>query len=401
MKDEQQVLNQLQETFETQFQLSGEAFYFSPGRVNLIGEHIDYNGGYVFPCAITMGTYGLVKLREDRTIRCYSMNLSDEGVIEFSLDDLSYQASHNWVNYVKGVITYFNEITDQSVDRGFDLVVWGNIPNGAGLSSSASLELLIGVMLNDLFNQTVDRLDLVRIGQRVENDYLGLQTGIMDQFAIGMGEAEAALYLNVNTLDYERVPAEFGDYVILIMNTNKRRELTSSKYNQRRQECEQALQELQQAVPIENLCDLSWDEWSNYSSLIKDPVIRSRARHAISENERTQQAKMALTQRDLATFGQLLNHSHQSLRDDYDVTGPELDAMVEAAWAQPAVLGARMTGAGMGGCAIALVDHHYLAETIEQIESAYYQATGLHGDYYTAQVGDGTKKVCQNNERGS
>lgn len=388
----EEIKNNLLTTFQKLYGEEASAFYFSPGRVNLIGEHIDYNGGYVFPCAITQGTYGLVKLRDDQLVNCYSLNFEDKGVIQFSLDQLVYDKEDSWANYVKGVIKFVGELGHE-IDRGFDLVVYGNIPNGAGLSSSASLELLIGVILENEFNLDVTRIDLIKVGQRVENDFLGLKTGIMDQFAIGMGRADQAIYLNVNTLDYDLVPAVFGDYAILIMNTNKRRELTDSKYNQRRQECEDALAQLQQELEIKTLCDLDIPTFEAHKDLITDPVLYARAKHAVYENVRTQEAKKALTDGQLERFGELLNESHISLRDDYEVTGKELDKIVELAWDMDSVLGARMTGAGMGGCAIALVNSNDIDEAIKTIGAAYEQEIGYPASFYVAHVGDGTKKL--------
>lgn len=276
---------------------------------------------------------------------------------------------------------------------GFDLVVYGGIPNAAGLSSSASLELLIGVIAEDLYDLKLDRLDLIKFGQIVENDYVGVNTGIMDQFAIGMGEENMALYLDTNTLDYDLVPADFGDYRILIMNTNKRRELTDSKYNERRRQCETALSRLQTELSIETLGELSSEDFETHRNHIADPILEKRAKHAVYENERTQQAKLALEARDLVEFGALLNQSHISLRDDYEVTGLELDTLVEAAWQEDSVLGARMTGAGMGGCAIALVHEEEIDSVIEAVNAAYKARVGYDADFYVAQVGDGTKKL--------
>lgn len=387
---DKELINHLEKVFQEFYKVKNKSVYFSPGRVNLIGEHTDYNGGHVLPASITQGTIGLVRLREDHQVNCYSENFTDQGVISFDLNSLVFDKQDNWANYVKGVIKYVQE-AGHTVDKGFDLLVYGNIPNGAGLSSSASLELLIGVLLEGEFNLDLTRLDLVKIGQQVENQFIGLNSGIMDQFAIGMGQAHHAIYLDVNTLEYELVPADFKDNVILIMNTNKRRELADSKYNQRRSECEQALEALQTVVDIQTLGDLTNEEFDQYQDVIDDETLVKRARHAVYENTRTQEAVQLLKAGQLEEFGKLLDESHQSLRDDYDVTGLELDTLVEAAWSEESVLGARMTGAGMGGCAIALVNKESVDTVMASIGSKYEDKIGYPASFYIAEIGDGAK----------
>ena len=389
---EAKTIQQMQDTFFELYQSASEGSYFSPGRLNLIGEHIDYNGGFVLPAAITLGTLGLVRLRTDKTINCYSANFKEEGVYTFSLEELEFASKDKWSNYVKGVVKYLIE-AGHDISCGFDLLIYGTIPNGAGLSSSASLELLIGVMLTHEFNLEIDRLSLVKIGQKVENKFLGLNTGIMDQFSIGFGEEDHALYLDVNTLNYELIPAVFKDYVILIMNTNKRRELTESKYNERRSESDEVLRQLQEYLLIESLGELSDDSLDQHFSKINDPTLQKRARHIVRENNRTKLAKDYLASGQLNEFGQLMNESHISLRDDYDVTGIELDTLVEAAWEQPEVIGARMTGAGMGGCAIALVKMDEADQVMEQIDKAYTYKIGFSPSFYLAQIGSGAHKM--------
>ena len=320
------------------------------------------------------------------------MNFEERGVIVFNLDDLSYVEADSWANFVKGMLKYLIE-AGHSIDSGFNVLIYGNIPNGAGLSSSASLELLIGVIAENLFNLTLDRLDLIKIGQKTENQFMGVNSGIMDQFAIGMGSKDMAIFLNTNTLDYDLVPAEFGDNVILIMNTNKRRELADSKYNQRRSECEEALRRLQTELPINSLGELTEESFEANRSLINDEVLERRAKHAVYENVRTLLAKDVLTKGSLKEFGELLNQSHISLRDDYEVTGIELDTLVEAAWQQAGVLGARMTGAGMGGCAIALVNSENVEEVKAAVQAAYKEKIGYAADFYVAQIGDGAKEL--------
>lgn len=381
----------LQAAFLKYFDTQSQRAFFAPGRVNLIGEHIDYNGGHVLPCAISNGTYGLVSLRSDQKISCVSLNFESDGCVTFDLADLSYQASDSWVSYIKGMIQYCQEKTGKTVS-GFNLLIYGNIPNGAGLSSSASLELLIGMIVNQLFDLGLSHLDLALLGQKVENDYLGLNTGIMDQFAIGMSRADSAAYLKVSDMTYEFLPLQLGEVVLLIMNTNKQRKLTDSKYNKRRAECDQALADLQKECDITYLCQLRPDQFEALSHLIEDPTIRQRAKHVVYEDERTQQAKEALLASDWEAFGQLMNQSHQSLREDYDVTGLELDTLVEAAWEQEGVLGARMTGAGMGGCAIALVKKDCLDSVKDQIQAIYQAKVGYPASFYLAQSAPG---ICE------
>ena len=380
-------------TFERVFGEGGDIqTFFAPGRINLIGEHTDYNGGYVFPASISFGTYAVARKREDRVLRFYSMNFEDLGVMTSSLDDLSYQKSDNWANYPKGMIDAFNT-HGYTVDSGFDVLYFGNIPNGAGLSSSASIELATGVLLETLFDLKIDRVEMVKLGQYVENSYIGVKSGIMDQFAIGMGKDKHAILLDCNTLEYEYAPVELGDYVIVIMNTNKRRELADSKYNERRSECESALADLQTELDIQSLGDLSVDAFDQHRQLISGETKQKRARHAVYENARTKEAFTKLHEKDLVAFGQLLNDSHASLRDDYEVTGLELDTLQEAAVKQPGVLGARMTGAGFGGCAIALVEKAQVEIFKTNVEDIYTDKIGYAPTFYEATIGDGAKAL--------
>lgn len=366
--------------------------YFSPGRINLIGEHTDYNGGYVFPASITYGTYGVARRREDDRVFVYSTNFKEVGVIRFKLNELGYDKNDNWANYVKGVLLTLKE-AGHKIDSGFELLVEGTIPNGAGLSSSASLELLVGVVLEHLFNLDVTRLELVKMGKKVENEFIGVNSGIMDQFAIGFGEEDKAILLDTNTLKYEMVPVVLNDYAIVIMNTNKRRELADSKYNERRAECEEALARLQTKLEITALGELSETEFDANQDLIGDEVLIRRAKHAVYENERTKKAKEALTANDLEEFGKLLNASHASLRDDYEVTGLELDTLVAAAQKQEGVLGARMTGAGFGGCAIALVKESEIRAFKNKVYDEYLKVIGYAPVFYVAHIGCGTTVI--------
>lgn len=388
------MITEVKENFSKIFGEQPEGVYFAPGRVNLIGEHTDYNGGHVFPCAISIGTYGAASKRKDKKIRFYSQNFPEIGIIEMDLDDLVYRKEDVWTNYPKGMIRFLQE-AGYEVNEGMDLYYYGNIPNGAGLSSSASIELLTGVILQDLFELDIERVELVKLGKKVENDYIGVNSGIMDQFAIGMGKKDHAILLDCQTLDYELVPATLGEYGIVIMNTNKRRELADSKYNERRSECEEALVRLQKIVDIDSLGNLDEETFEANRMAINDPILEKRARHAVTENVRTLKAKKALTDGDLALFGQLLNQSHQSLREDYEVTGIELDTLVAAAQDQPDVLGARMTGAGFGGCAIALVKQDQVNRFQENVNQQYCDKIGYDADFYIAHIHDGAQKLVE------
>jgi galactokinase len=378
--------------FRDIFELQPEQAFFAPGRINLIGEHTDYNGGHVFPCAITYGTYAVAKKREDNLVRLYSVNFPDKEIIEFELTQLEYDKQHHWANYPKGMIRYIKE-AGFSIPSGFECVIEGNIPNGAGLSSSASIELLTGVLLDGLFKLGIPRLDMIKIGKRVENEFIGVNSGIMDQFAIGMGKENAGILLDCQTLNYQYAPIQLEGHKILIMNTNKRRELADSKYNERRGECEEALSQLQKKLPIEALGQLTEEEFDENQSLIVNETVRKRAKHAVYENVRTLKALEALKAGNLEGFGQLMNQSHISLCDDYEVTGVELDSLVEAAWKQPGVLGARMTGAGFGGCAIAIVENEQVESFIANVGAAYQEKIGYPADFYVASIGDGAKEI--------
>lgn len=361
-------------------------YFFAPGRVNLIGEHTDYNGGHVFPCALSFGTHCVFCKRDDKKVRLYSLNFPEKGIIDADLSAISYDKKQDWANYPLGVIKTLQN-HGYNINQGFELMFWGDIPNGAGLSSSASIELATAVAMNKVFNLYIPQVELVKFCQEAENKFVGMNCGIMDQFAIGMGKEGCAVLLDCNTLNYEYAPLDLKGVSIVIMNTNKRRELADSKYNERRSECERALKELQRKLPIKSLGDLSIDEFEKNKELITNPTDRKRAKHAVYENQRTLQAVERLKAGDLKTFGKLMNESHISLRDDYEVTGKELDTLAEAAWQQPGVLGARMTGAGFGGCAIALVQDADVKHFIDNMGKIYREKTGLQADFYIASVG--------------
>ena len=370
----------------------GVRVFFSPGRVNLIGEHTDYNGGHVFPCALSFGTYGAISLRNDKKVRMYSENFKDKGIINFNIDILKNEEEHDWANYPKGVIQVLRQ-HGYDIAQGFDMVVFGNIPNGAGLSSSASLELLMAVMVNDIFKFNIDRIDLVKYCQESENDFIGVKCGIMDQFAIGMGKENNAILLDCNTLDYKYSMVDLKDNVVVITNTNKRRGLADSKYNERRKECEEALKELQQELNIKSLGDLTEDEFEEHKNLIKDEIRIKRARHAVYENQRTLKAVKALEENDINNFGRLMNESHNSLRDNYEVTGKELDTLVELASKHEGTIGSRMTGAGFGGCTVSLVKKSMVDDFKKTVGDIYREIVGYDADFYVANIGSGTREI--------
>ena len=371
----------------------GARFYFSPGRVNLIGEHTDYNGGHVFPCALTLGTYGAARKREDNKIHFYSMNLDSFGVVEASLDDLTNKKEYNWANYPLGVVWAFKE-KGHTITSGFDMVIWGNIPNGSGLSSSASLEVLTGVILTDLFEiKDLSMTDLALIGQYSENNFNGCNCGIMDQFAVAMGKKDHAIFLDTSDLSYEYAPCVLDGAKIVITNSNVKHSLVDSAYNDRRNECAAALKALQSELDIQALGDLTPEEFEAHKSLIKDEIQLQRAKHAVYENQRTIDAVTALKAGDIESFGKLMNQSHISLRDDYDVSCEEIDILVDLAWKIPGVLGSRITGGGFGGCTVSIVKNESVDTFIETIGKTYLEKVGHEAEFYTVDIGDGASRL--------
>jgi galactokinase len=362
----------------------------SPGRVNLIGEHIDYNGGYVFPCALEFGTYACVRERKDNVVNFASTNFDLK--VSVGLENIEYKEEDDWANYPKGVIKVMME-RGYNVS-GMDILISGNIPNGAGLSSSASLEVLIAVIVNNIFNDgKIDKVELVKISQKAENTFVGVNCGIMDQFAVGMGKANKAILLDCNTLNYSYAEVELGDYSLVIMNTNKRRALNESKYNERRAECEEALEAINKKRKVNALCELTSEEYNSLESLIEKDNVRKRARHAVNENERVKKAFNCLNEGKLQEFGNLLVQSHNSLRDLYEVTGIELDTLVAESLKAPGCIGARMTGAGFGGCAIALVNKSYIHEFASKVKESYANAIGYEPSFYFSGIGEGTEEL--------
>nr|WP_297863696.1 galactokinase [uncultured Acetatifactor sp.] len=383
MKD--MILKKFQEVFGD---AEGVKCYFAPGRVNLIGEHTDYNGGHVFPCALTIGTYGAARRREDNKLRFYSMNFEKLGVIESSLEELIPSKEAGWTNYPKGVMWAFGE-KGKKVPSGMDLLLYGNIPNGSGLSSSASVEVLTGYILRDFFGFEMSNQDLALIGQYAENHFNKVNCGIMDQFAIAMGKKANAIFLDTADLSFEYAPIALKGAKIVIASSNKKRGLGDSKYNERRSECETALAELQKVVEIQSLGALDEETFEKYASAIQSDVRRKRAKHAVYENQRTIRAVEALKADDVALFGKLMNESHVSLRDDYEVTGIELDTLVEEAWKIDGVIGSRMTGAGFGGCTVSIVKDEAIDSFIEKVGKAYEAKIGYAADFYVVEIGNG------------
>lgn len=379
------ILKKFEEVFGD---TEGVKVFFAPGRVNLIGEHTDYNAGHVFPCALTIGTYAVARKREDKKLRFYSMNFEQLGVMESSIEELKHEKEADWTNYPKGVMWAFGE-RGFEIPCGMDILLNGNIPNGSGLSSSASVEVLTGAILRDFFGFEVSNQDLALIGQFSENKFNGVNCGIMDQFAIAMGKKDHAIFLDTADLSYTYAPVKLEGAKIVIACSNKKRGLGDSKYNERRSECETALAELQTVIDIEGLGNLTEEQFETYKSAIKDEVRVKRAKHAVYENQRTLKAVAALEANDIAQFGQLMNASHVSLRDDYEVTGIELDTLVEEAWKVEGVIGSRMTGAGFGGCTVSIVKDEAIEAFKKQVGEAYLTKIGYAADFYVVEIGDG------------
>ena len=378
----------LLQEFQKVFGRAAEGVYFAPGRVNLIGEHTDYNGGHVFPCALTIGTYAAAAKNDDKTLRFYSMNFEKLGVIETSLENMVKVAEHNWANYPKGVLQVLMD-AGYPVTSGMDILYFGNIPNSSGLSSSASIEVLTAYVARELFGFEVDFVEIAKLGQKAENEFIGVNCGIMDQFAIAMGKTEHAIFLDTADLSYEYAPIRLEDAKIVIACSNKKRGLGDSKYNERRSECEDALAKLQTVKSIASLGELTEAEFEEIKSVIADPIKEKRAKHAVYENQRTIQAVKALKENDIALFGQLMIQSHDSLRDDYEVTGKELDTLVASALKQEGVIGSRMTGAGFGGCTVSIVKNECVDAFIREVGKEYLETIGYAADFYVVEAGSG------------
>lgn len=366
--------------------------FFAPGRVNLIGEHTDYNGGHVFPCALTIGTYMVIRQRKDSMMRLYSMNFEAEGIKEIPLEKIAEQKDLGWTAYPIGIVWSLKE-KGFAVEQGFDVLYYGTIPNGSGLSSSASIEVVTAYAFSRLYGFAISNMEIAKLSQFSENQFNKVNCGIMDQFAVAMGKEDHAIYLDTATLDYRYAPIKLNDEKIVIMNTNKRRELGESKYNERRSECQKALGLLQSVTSIDSLGDLSIEEFEEKKAVIQDPVLIKRAKHAVYENQRTIQAVKALEEKDLSYFGRLMVESHNSLRDDYEVTGKELDTLVEETLKCNGVIGARMTGAGFGGCAVSIVKNESVEDVIRKVGKNYQDKIGYAAEFYVVSVGDGPKEL--------
>ena len=370
----------------------GAELFFSPGRVNLIGEHTDYNGGHVFPCALTMGTYALVRKRSENKMNFVSLNFNNAEVTTVELPELSYQKKNGWANYLIGVVWAFLG-KGYKIDKGFDLAMLGNIPSGAGLSSSASIEVLMGTALKYMYDIDIDMVEIAKIGQTSENQFNGMNCGIMDQFAVAMGKKDNAIFLDTADLSYEYAPVKLKDAKVLITNSHVKHSLVDSAYNDRRNESTAALKALQTKLNISGLGDLTEEEFEENQYLITDEVQRKRAKHAVYENQRTIKAVNALKNNDIETFGKLMNASHISLRDDYEVSCPEVDKLVEIAWNIPGVIGSRITGGGFGGCTVSIVKNDAIENFRKEVISKYKEATGIDAEIYEAEIGDGAGRI--------
>ena len=371
---------------------NGAELFFSPGRVNLIGEHTDYNGGHVFPCALTMGTYALVRKRSDNKMNFVSLNFNNAEVTTVELPELSYQKKNGWANYLIGVVWAFLG-KGYKIDKGFDLAMLGNIPSGAGLSSSASIEVLMGTALKYMYDIDIDMVEIAKIGQTSENQFNGMNCGIMDQFAVAMGKKDNAIFLDTADLSYEYAPVKLKDAKVLITNSHVKHSLVDSAYNDRRNESTAALKALQTKLNISGLGDLTEEEFEENQYLITDEVQKKRAKHAVYENQRTIKAVNALKNNDIETFGKLMNASHISLRDDYEVSCPEVDKLVEIAWNIPGVIGSRITGGGFGGCTVSIVKNDAIENFRKEVISKYKEATGIDAEIYEAEIGDGAGRI--------
>ena len=384
-------ISELKNAFKEAYGVDADAVYFSPGRVNLIGEHTDYNGGFVFPCALSFGTYLLLRKNGEKFVQFRSLNLPE--VVKIPLDKLTERLENNsWANYPLGVFAQFVK-RGYNIDQGFDIMIWGNVPNGAGLSSSAALETVTAFALNDQLGTQLSRTELAKIGQKAEHEFALVNCGIMDQFASAQGKKDHAIFLNCDTLDFELVPVKLEGVKVVISNTHSPHKLDSGAYNSRVAQCQLAVKQINEVRPIKYLAELTEEEFKKIESAITDEVAHKRARHVVGEVQRTTDAVKALKEGNLKLFGELMNASHVSLRDDYEVTGPELDTMAEEAWKIDGVIGSRMTGGGFGGCTVSLVKDEAIDEFIEKVGAAYEKKIGIKPDFYIAEIGDGAKKL--------
>ena len=383
-------VTELKKSFKEAYGHEADAVYFSPGRVNLIGEHTDYNGGFVFPCALSFGTYLLIRKNGEKFVQFRSLNQPE--VVKVTFDKLTERLENSWVNYPLGVFAQYVK-RGVTFEEGFDIMIWGDVPNGAGLSSSAALEVVTAFALNDQLGTGLSRTELAKIGQKAEHEFALVNCGIMDQFASANGKKDHAIFLNCDTLDFELVPVKLEGVKVVISNTHSPHKLDSGAYNQRVAECKLAVEQLNKVRPIKYLAELTEAEFEKVQDAITDPVAHKRARHVVGEVQRTTDAVKALKAGDINLFGQLMNASHVSLRDDYEVTGPELDTMAEEAWKIDGVIGSRMTGGGFGGCTVSLVKDEAIEEFKEKVGAAYEAKINIKPDFYIAEIGNGAMKV--------
>ena len=385
-------LEELKSAFEAAYQQSATDVFFSPGRVNLIGEHTDYNGGFVFPCALSFGTYLLMAPNNEQKINFRSLNV--EEVYSLELTQLTTPLPNKaWANYPLGVLAQFVK-RGVAIEKGYDILFWGNVPAGAGLSSSAAMEVVTAFAFNEILGTNYDRTELAKIGQASEHEFAGVMCGIMDQFASSQGKKDHAIYLNCDTLEFDLVPVQLDGIKVVVSNTHSPHHLDSGAYNDRVRQCQLAVEQISAVRPIKNLAELSQADFEQVESAITDPITYRRARHVVGEVQRTKDAVEALQKGDIITFGELMTQSHISLRDDYEVTGLQLDSLAEAAWKVEGVLGSRMTGGGFGGCTVSLVRDEAIPAFIEQVGKEYTEKTGLKADFYIAEIGDGAHRVC-------
>lgn len=387
------TIEQLKSAYEAAYQKSATDVFFAPGRVNLIGEHTDYNGGFVFPCALSFGTYILLSKNDEQKINFRSLNM--EAVYSLELTQLSEPLPNKaWANYPLGVFAQFIK-RGVAITQGYDILFWGNVPAGAGLSSSAAMEVVTAYALNELLGTQYGLADLAKIGRAAEHEFAGVMCGIMDQFASAHGKADHAIYLNCDTLEYDLVPVKLEGIKVVVTNTHSPHKLDSGSFNDRVRQCQLAVEQINAVRPIQYLAELSQVEFEQIKDAITDEIAHRRARHVVGEVQRTKDAVEALKNGDIVKFGQLMNQSHVSLRDDYEVTGLHLDSLAEAAWKVDGVLGSRMTGGGFGGCTVSLVREEAIPTFIEQVGKEYTEKTGLVADFYIAEIGDGAHRVIE------
>lgn len=385
------TIDQLKSAYEAAYQKPATDIFFAPGRVNLIGEHTDYNGGFVFPCALSFGTYILLSKNDEQKINFRSLNM--EAIYSLELTQLSEPLPNKaWANYPLGVFAQFIK-RGVAITQGYDILFWGNVPAGAGLSSSAAMEVVTAYALNDLLGTNYGLADLAKIGRAAEHEFAGVMCGIMDQFASAHGKVDHAIYLNCDTLEYDLVPVKLDGIKVVVTNTHSPHKLDSGSFNDRVRQCQLAVEQINSVRPIQYLAELSQVDFDQVEHAITDEVAHRRARHVVGEVQRTKDAVEALKNGDIVKFGQLMNQSHVSLRDDYEVTGPQLDALAEAAWKIDGVLGSRMTGGGFGGCTVSLVREEAIPAFIEKVGAEYTEKTGLTADFYIAEIGDGAHRV--------